>query len=602
MTLILLLAAAVRITNIDGPALWTDEGFTYYTFKTDLFDALVSDRHPPFYFYTLHAWVAAAGDSILAMRWWSFLPSMLTIAVAYQLGHELVRYRPEINGGVLGVPVLAALLMALADGENYLAQELRMYTWHVVFAAWSTLAFLRYIRIQDRRWAAWWVFANVLLIYTHYFGAFVLIAQGLYALLALRRQIRLGAVAALVASGVLFLPWFLAVTLRQFAEDEVCVNCMPVDFIDTVLDFRLKWFGEQWPLMLALFLLGFVVIVYAQDRVQVRLRPPVGLLALLIVVPLVITYPLGHEEMIFFAHRLTQITVPIVMLMALGLGNLRPGARTLVVVAIVLYGVTTTDWYRIKVPWHRMTDTIAQYAEAGELALAEVDFEESALLYYYDHNLPDGMQISTFPVWSDDDPFVYYENTLPALLAEQRERQGEDVATTWVVYFSPHNPVLRKLDAGGFTRTMTVTYDHIGSQIDVYRYDLLPEQFIGDFENGMTLVASEINPESLRIDLWWKASTPLDTNYVVTAFLLDENGRLAAQLDSQPFENQRPTTTWQPGEVVYDPHTLIPTDDGLLPGEYTVNVGIYIWTPEQLIDIPTVNGEDYITVGTLQIN
>jgi hypothetical protein len=54
--LILLIAAAVRIHNIDGPALWTDEGFVYYTFKVDLFQALAGDRHPPFYFYTLHAW------------------------------------------------------------------------------------------------------------------------------------------------------------------------------------------------------------------------------------------------------------------------------------------------------------------------------------------------------------------------------------------------------------------------------------------------------------------------------------------------------------------------------------------------------------------
>ena len=86
VTLILLLAAITRILNIDGPALWTDEGFTYYTFKIDLFDALKGDRHPPFYFYTLHGWVGLAGDTILAMRWWSFLPSMLSIATAFQLG------------------------------------------------------------------------------------------------------------------------------------------------------------------------------------------------------------------------------------------------------------------------------------------------------------------------------------------------------------------------------------------------------------------------------------------------------------------------------------------------------------------------------------
>lgn len=609
LTLIFLLAAAVRILNIDGPALWTDEGFTYYTFKIDLFEAIQGDRHPPFYFYTLHAWVKVAGDSVLAMRWWSLLPSLLAIGVGYQLGREILRYRSNVAGrsGLLGIPVLAALMLALADPENYMAQELRMYTWHTFSCSLSTLMYLRYIRKANQRHAVGWIAANTLLIYTHYFGVFVLLVQGVHALLFLRNRTRVNAVIVLAVTGLLFLPWFLAVTLDQFAEEAVCVNCAPPDNWANLLDFRDKWFGQQWPLMGLLLIFG-IAGPGARHAMPLRknilgLNPlsiPFLLLGL-IIVPIVGTYFFGHDEVIFFARRLVQITVPISLLIALGIGNFPVLARGVIVAAILLYGVTTVDWYRAKVPWHTMTEIVAEYAEAGELALVEVDFEESALLYYYDHLLPEGMQIDTFPVWSGDDPSAYYELYLPELLADQREIQTDSVKTAWVVYFSPTDRTLQKLQSGGYQRTMTVAYNHLNSTVHAFRYDLLPDTSVAAFEPEMILRAVEINPESLRVELWWEGAVYLDADYTVSAFLTDANGALVAQLDSPPFNGQRPTSTWQPGDVVYDPHDLVLVDglSELPPGEYTVNVKVYRWSPEGIIDIPTVDGEDWAVVGTL---
>lgn len=623
-TFILLLAATTRIINIDGPALWTDEGFTYYTFKIDLFEALVGDRHPPFYFYTLHAWVEVAGESILAMRWWSFLPSMLTIAVAYQIGRELLHHLPHIPArvGAFSLPVLAALMMALTDGENYLAQELRMYTWHTLFAALSTLFYLKYIRKQSIRWAGWWVFSSTMLIYTHYFGIYVLIAQGLHVVLFLRGRVRIGAIAALMGVGVLFLPWFLGVTLEQFSQDAVCVNCPPPDNWRELQTFPERWLGQQWPLMLLIFGVGIVQSVFAgmcrshtwSNRLSMNEKVPEGfrvralsrlfLLSSLIMIPIVITYVLGHEEVIFFAHRLSQITVPIVMVLALGLASFQRPARMALVAALVLYGVTTVDWYRIKVPWHRVTELVAEYAEPDELVLGEVGPEESALLYYLDHMLPAGIQTYTFPMWTDYERFTYYEDTLPPLLDDQPRRQTGDVTTAWVVFFNSDRGLLSYLDGAGYDLTMTRPYEHVNdTRIDVFRYDLLPDTPLADFTSGMTLVAGEVQPDDLRVDLWWQLTDgmPLSRDFVVSAYLLDENGVLVAQLDSQPANNTRPTSTWIPGEVIYDPRVLALTGDAvaLPPGTYTVAVQVYAFAPDgTLAQFPTTDGDPFITLGT----
>ena len=618
MVAVLLLAAVVRITNIDGPALWTDEGFVYYTFKVDLFDALLGDRHPPFYFYTLHAWEAVAGDSILALRWWSLLPSLLTVAVVYQIGRELRGWLPGMPAGALGLPVLAALLLTLADAENYMAQELRMYTWHVLFAAGSTWAYLRWVRLTSfsnqshaahrsapfRRQSVGglgliiiWVTLNTLLLYTHYFGGFVLLVQGLHALIFLHDRRRWWAVGVLALTGALFAPWFLGVTLRQFADEPVSLTAAAIAPLDVLLDFREKWLGAQWPLMLALFGAGVLTLV---PRRGVKNAGLLFYLIALIVIPVALTFVIGHDELILLARRLVQITVPVALLVALGISRFPLGARAVIVTALVLYGVTTVDWYRVKVPWHTVTDLIAEYAQPGELALMDVAFEESALLYYYDHRLPDGMQISSYPVWSDQPRFDYYEIELPALLREQDALQS-GVVTAWVTFFSPDPGILARLDAAGFQRTMTRPYEHVGSVIDVYRYDRLPDDTSeAAFINGMTLEAVETVPDELRVDLWWGAATPIDADYTVSAALLDEAGQLVAQLDSAPQTGARPTSTIAPGEVVYDPRPLQTISGEPLPsGMYTVVVQVYLLTPEGLIPVQTAAGETTVAVGRL---
>ncbi len=656
LTLIFLLAAALRIPNIDGPALWTDEGFTYYTFKVDLFEAVAGDRHPPFYFYTLHGWAALAGDSILALRWWSLLPSMLTVAVAHAIGRELVRWRPGVAArrGWLGVPVLAALMMALASGENYLAQELRMYTWHVLFAACATLFYLRFLRQPAPRRALWWGLFGTLLIYTHYFGAFVLLTQAIHALIFMRGRARWLALGALAAVGAIFAPWFVLVTLNQFASDAVCVNCAPPGNWTILLEFRLKWFGQQWPLTLGLFLLGWVTVVYHRtpqagpsaakvtdalpfsaqraERQRVKgallpcggvgaappqnntrlfsfqLRPlePLTLLLGLIVIPIALTYPLGHDELIFFAHRLVQITVPVTLLLALGLGNLQNPARVLVAAALLIYGATTVDWYRVKVPWDVMADRIAEYARPGDLALAEVDYEESALLYYYDHQLPEGVIISTYPVWSDMNRSTYYDGVLPGLLAEHQPTLGQP-AGAWVTHFSAQTTLMDRLEAAGYTRSLTWPYDHIGSTVYVYRYDRLPDgEPLARFDSGLALRAAAVHADALRIDLWWQADAAIADNLIVSAFLLNTDGALVAQFDSPPFAGRHPMPDWQPGELVYDPRPLqiVSGTESLPPGEYTAAVRLYTFGADGGIVpvLPIETGDTpYVTLGTLRL-
>ncbi|NDJ78560.1 MAG: hypothetical protein GYB65_20100, partial [Chloroflexi bacterium] len=115
--------------------------------------------------------------------------------------------------------------------------------------------------------------------------------------------------------------------------------------------------------------------------------------------------------------------------------------------------------------------------------------------------------------------------------------------------------------------------------------------------------------EDAHILLWWSTESPLLADYTVSVRLLDADGLplfapeggLLAQNDEVPAEGERPTTTWQPGEIIFDFHPLaIP--ETLSPGTYQVGVMLYAWTPETGADpLPTADGAEWLVAGTLEV-
>ena len=59
------------------------------------------------------------------------------------------------------------------------------------------------------------------------------------------------------------------------------------------------------------------------------------------------------------------------------------------------------------------------------------------------------------------------------------------------------------------------------------------------------------------------------------AVFLDPDDQVLTQQDNPPVNGTYPTTLWLPGEIVADPYDIpLPTD--LSPGEYPIQVGLYI--------------------------
>jgi hypothetical protein len=110
-----------------------------------------------------------------------------------------------------------------------------------------------------------------------------------------------------------------------------------------------------------------------------------------------------------------------------------------------------------------------------------------------------------------------------------------------------------------------------------------------------------LNPaagEVTQVQLAWKADQTPERNYKVFLQLLDARDQVIAQRDAQPAGESRPTTTWQPGETIFDNHgVLIPP--GTPPGSYRRIVGMYDAETGERLKLS--DGSDFISLPPINV-
>ncbi|MDE2858916.1 MAG: glycosyltransferase family 39 protein [Chloroflexota bacterium] len=602
ITLILLLGAAGRILHITQQSFWVDEGYAFYhAHFPDLMTSLARDTHPPLYFAALRLWSEVAGHSELALRWFSVLPSMLSLGLIFQLARELMAQRAgAARGQRHSAPYLAMLMLALADAENFLASEARHYTWLVFLVTSSMFFFLRWIR-RSRRSARWsWILATALMAYTHYITVFAGFAQGLYALICLRGAQRRRALAGLVIAALALAPWLLLVGAQQLGNSGANWS---VDLSAAVIrDIQVKYFTEQWALVAALMLLGFFTVVYGREGLyRLRWEGASWLLLLWLVFPFSLTL-IANEFLPFLQpRRLTLWTPVIALLLALGLSNVRPPIRNLLIIALLVYGLFQVDFYRVKPKWREVADLTARYAVSGDLVLTDIAGGDYQLAYYLQREapggkmLPEGARYESLKIQRDFYPETY-ETWLPQLL--------DRFDTVWLMYWSNDPSAFNWLRELGFERSADFVHEHDGGasgniDMHVYRYDRFADDPpLVQFDNGMTLKAAQVVEKPLRVDLLWETAALLKRDFTVSVKLLDENGLIAAQRDSQPQLNLRPTSGWHIDEAIFSPHEL-ELMQRRSDGEYQIIIEVYYFEAGQPVNIPTASGADAFTLATL---
>ena len=92
--------------------------------------------------------------------------------------------------------------------------------------------------------------------------------------------------------------------------------------------------------------------------------------------------------------------------------------------------------------------------------------------------------------------------------------------------------------------------------------------------SGCTLDGPATPGSTLTVTLYWTVLQPFQDSYKVFVHVVRGDGSLATQKDDFPGGGQRPTTSWEPGEVIADPYPVDLTA-GMAPGTYLIQAGLY---------------------------
>lgn len=626
--LILLVAGFWRFHLLESQSLWHDEGNSLRLAERTipaLVEASSHDIHPPGYYVGLKWWMFFAGKTEFGLRSFSAFWGLLAVAGTYGLGRRLY--------GPLAASIAAALVAANPFGVYY-SQETRMYAQLGALSVLSFWVLVKMLHASDHHraenrpnqfafhiapWAIWLILINTVGLYTHYTYPFTMIAQG-----------------------VVFLWWWIPRRDPRARNVYIVLNVITLMFFQSWLPTAYKQI-RSWPQtgdqthLLDRADRVFTLLVYGQTAIHLSALAyilPIGLLILGVLLPdrragaerpsmlWRVSLPLIWSGLSIGALLLSgayreanlKFLVPAQMSIALMLG------RSLERIGAVISGVVHPP-YRLSVRWASavalsMLVIVPNVQNLGPMyhdeTYARSDYRRIAELLTEDARDGDAIVLSA-P--NQIEVFDYYYHGESPIYGLPKGLGGDDAATReathdlitnyqriFVVFWGqnerdPQNIVQSTLDEGAYVIGRRWITDVELVQYAVLNAPPAEPSFIVNmpFGNQITLVGYALSTDGttqqilpgdvLGVTLFWQTNTPLEKRYKVTVQLLNPNGTLATQHDSEPANGRAITTTWQAGQAITDNHGLVVKQDAIA-GTYTLIVAVYELDPPYTRLIP----------------
>ena len=388
LAVILFFGLFLRVYALGSESIWQDEGFSVSVAHMNLSELIATtaaDVHPPLYYLLLHYWISIFGDSEFSCRFLSALFGFFSIVMIYKVG-SLLFHR---DTGLLG-----ALVLALSEFHIHYSQVARMYSLMVLLTLLSFYYFIRLRREKGVRSTAGYMVWTILLMYTHIYGLFIVMAQNIYAISASvssKNKTALGKWIALQAILLsLYLPWLHSLMGQVMKVEEGYWIPAPTLF-SIVVSFT-EYAGSVYSLLLLVLPVFLLLVPLKRYTENVRVTnhvAPVGypsgqqeesafwsitLLSIWLFTPIVMPFIISLFSRPIYHFRYTiGASVAFYLLAAAGIDRIRSKpAKMLLICAIVLSSLANVwGYYKTthKAQWREVGMYLNEKAKSGDLVL-----------------------------------------------------------------------------------------------------------------------------------------------------------------------------------------------------------------------------------------
>jgi len=385
-------AFALRMMGLGSESLWRDEidaiRFASQPLGSLLRFFVVPGQNGPLYYLLLRPWLALAGRSEVALRFFSVAFGTLAIPLIYRLGRRLF---PSL-------PALALLAALLAAGSPYLVwygQEGKMYTLVVALVLFSMD---RYLAALERGgWHRWllYVVGTSVALYVHLLAALMVPAQALlFAFMdAETRRTRwkpwLASMAVLTLPYLPLLRWQLPMILTPDSATGYPFVPLPEMLVSLLANYSLGVLhGDlRWRVVLFVGLLLAAGLVWQGRRSRLR---SLAVLVCWLLVPVLGFFLITLVRPMFTARYLIFVLPAYLLLLAAGgvavgrLSRLLAGLWLVALLAASGLGVWNQARTPVKADFRQATQYVASHQTPDDLILFQIPYGRHSFDYYYE--------------------------------------------------------------------------------------------------------------------------------------------------------------------------------------------------------------------------
>lgn len=384
LALVIIANILARFTGLFTEGLRGDESFSVFHAQQtipELYERLMFDRNPPFYFFLLHFWIKVFGLNIFYLKGLSALFSVGTATFIYLFAKRFLN---------LFTAIVASLFFLLSTTQLTLSHELRAFALVGLLCVMSFYFFLA--TIQKPRKANLFVLAivNLLLMFTHYISVFIPMVQFICAL-CFRKSNKKGfkyVMISFIISALFYLPW-IKIVIENIPEAGSFWLAIP-----KLHDLRMVFHNLSGTLFLLLLhstvILSFIgVLVFDKKRQFISekfKRPYFFILLLWYVFPVITDFTISQFTPVFRLRYVAYSSLGLFLLLAYIISSIQVHKKFqilfvafMLIIPVIRFSPKHVDYE----PWKEVVSEIKEMKDTKSIVLVSAWYKFREFSYYY---------------------------------------------------------------------------------------------------------------------------------------------------------------------------------------------------------------------------